>query len=178
EERCHPKDKSPLKWTLLTNLPIETPVQAEEIMKFYRMRWTIELYFKSLKSGCNVEKCRLDEGAKLIKFIALCGVIAWRIMWLTWLGREVPQASGELALTQVEWKVLWIKKHKDKIKAGLMKAEPPDDIPDLCTVTKLIAGLGGFMNRKGDGHPGLITITRGWMSIMETAEIYEIMAKK
>lgn len=178
EEKKAPKGKDPLSWTLITSLPIETMDQAEELMKFYRMRWTIELYFKSLKSGCNVEKCRLDDGDKLIKFIALCGVIAWRIMWLTWLGREIPQASGELALTQVEWKTLWIKKYKDKIKAGLMKAEPPEEIPDLCTVTKLIASLGGFMNRRGDGNPGLITITRGWMSIMETAEVYEILNQK
>jgi len=178
EEKNTPMGKTPLKWTLLTSLPVETFEQAQEMMKYYRMRWTIELFFKSLKTGCNVEKCRLDDGEKLIKFIALCGVIAWRIMWLTWLGRELPQASGELALTEVEWKVLWIKKHKDKIKAGVMKAEPPETIPDLCTVTKLIASLGGFMNRKGDGNPGLITITRGWMSIMETAEVYEILAKK
>lgn len=178
EETSAPKGVKPLNWTLLTSLPVETMEDAEDIMKYYRMRWTIELYFKALKSGCNVEKCRLEDGEKLMKFIALCGVIAWRIMWLTWLGREIPQASGNLALTEIEWKTLWVKKHKDKIKAGLMKADPPKEIPDLCTVTRLIASLGGFMNRRGDGNPGLITITRGWISIMETAEVYEILSQK
>ena len=141
------------------------------------MRWTIELYFKSLKTGCNVEKSRLEEAEKLLKFTALCGIIAWRLMWLTWLQREAPGASGELAITEVEWKTLWLKKHREKIKAGLMKAEPPEEIPDLCTITRWIAGFGGFMGRKGDGHPGLITVWRGWMRIMDGAEIYELMSK-
>lgn len=107
------------------------------------MRWTIELYFKSLNTGRNVEKCRLEEAAKLQTFIALCGIIAWRIMCLTWPQREIPHASGELAITKNEWKTLWSKKHRDKIKAGLMKAGPPEEIPDLCTITRWIAAFGG-----------------------------------
>jgi hypothetical protein len=177
-EKDAPAGVEALGWTLITSLPTKTLSDAEEVMKFYRMRWTIELYFKSLKSGCNVEKCRLEEAAKLQKFIALCGIIAWRLMWLTWLQREIPHASGELAISKSEWKTLWLKKHRDKIKAGLMKAEPPEEIPDLCTVTRWIAGFGGFLNRKGDGHPGIITISRGWVRIMDGAEIYEMMTQK
>ena len=177
-ERGAPNKKEALGWTLITTLPVHNLSEAEEVMKFYRMRWTIELYFKSLKTGCNVEKCRLEEAEKLIKFVALCGIIAWRLMWLTWLQREIPHGSGELAITEVEWKTLWLKKHREKIKAGLMKAEPPEEIPDLCTITRWIAGFGGFMGRKGDGHPGLITVWRGWMRIMDGAEIYEMMVKK
>lgn len=177
-EKDPPKGAEALGWTLITSLPTSSLSDAEEVMKFYRMRWTIELYFKSLKTGCNVEKCRLEEAAKLQKFIALCGIIAWRIMWLTWLQREIPHASGELAITQTEWKTLWLKKHREKIKAGLMKAEPPEEIPDLCTITRWIAGFGGFLNRKGDGHPGILTLSRGWIRIMDGAEIYELMAKK
>lgn len=171
-----PSGLESLGWTLITSLPTNTLSDAEEVMKYYRMRWTIELYFKSLKTGCNVEKCRLEEAAKLQKFIALCGIIAWRLMWLTWLQREIPHASGELAISQTEWKTLWLKKHREKIRAGLMKAEPPEEMPDLCTITRWIAGFGGFLNRKGDGHPGLLTISRGWARIMDGAEIYELMA--
>lgn len=176
-EKNPPNEKEALGWTLITTLPVHNLAEAEEVMKFYRMRWTIELYFKSLKTGCNVEKCRLEEAEKLMKFVALCGIIAWRLMWLTWLQREIPHASGELAITSIEWKTLWLKKHKEKIKLGLMKAEPPEEIPDLCTITRWIAGFGGFMGRKGDGNPGLITVWRGWMRIMDGAEIYEMIAK-
>lgn len=177
-EKNPPLKKEALGWTLITTLPVKNLNEAEEVMKFYRMRWTIELYFKSLKTGCNVEKCRLEEADKLLKFVALCGIIAWRLMWLTWLQREIPHASGELAITEVEWKTLWLKKHREKIKAGLMKPEPPEEIPDLCTITRWIAGFGGFMGRKGDGNPGLITVWRGWMRIMDGAEIYEMMSIK
>ncbi len=178
KEKPTASNKDCLGWTLLTTLPVHNLADAEEVMKFYRMRWTIELYFKSLKTGCNVEKCRLEEAEKLMKFVALCGIIAWRLMWLTWVQREVPGASGELAITQIEWKTLWLKRHREKIKKGLMKAEPPEEIADLCTVTRWIAGFGGFMGRKGDGHPGLITVWRGWMRIMDGAEIYEMMEQK
>lgn len=177
-EKNPPSKKEALGWTLITTLPVSNLEDAEQVMKYYRMRWTIELYFKSLKSGCGVEKCRLEEAEKLLKFVALCGIVAWRLMWLTWLQREIPHASGELAITKVEWKTLWLKKHKEKIKAGLMKAEPPDEVPDLCTITKWIAGFGGFMNRKGDGHPGMITVWRGWQRIIDGAEIYEIIGPK
>jgi hypothetical protein len=177
-EKNPPSKREALGWTLITTLPVTSLEDAEQVMKYYRMRWTIELYFKSLKSGCGVEKCRLEEAEKLLKFVALCGVVAWRLMWLTWLQREIPHASGELAITEVEWKTLWLKKHKEKIKAGLMKAEPPEEVPDLCTITKWIAGFGGFMNRKGDGHPGMITVWRGWQRIIDGAEIYEIIGPK
>lgn len=166
--------KEALGWTLLTTLPVRNIDEAHEVMKYYRMRWTIELYFKSLKTGCNVEKCRLEEAEKLLKFVALCGVIAWRLMWLTWLQREIPSGNGLLAITEVEWKTLWLKRHREKIKSGLMKAEPPEEIPDLCTITRWIAGFGGFLGRKGDGQPGLITVWRGWQRIMDGAEIYEM----
>ena len=177
-EENPPSKKEALGWTLITTLPVHNLEDAEQVMKYYRMRWTIELYFKSLKSGCGVEKCRLEEAEKLLKFVALCGVVAWRLMWLTWLQREIPHASGLLAITEIEWKTLWLKKHREKIKAGLMKAEPPEEVPDLCTITRWIAGFGGFLGRKGDGNPGMITVWRGWQRIMDGAEIYEIIAPK
>ena len=99
-------------------------------------------------------------------------------MWLTWLQREIPNASGELVITKIEWKTLWLKKHREKIKAGIMKPEPPEEVADLCTVTRWIAGFGGFMGRKGDGNPGMITIWRGLQRIMDGAEIYEIIGPK
>lgn len=177
-EKNPPSKREALGWTLITTLPVHNLEDAEQVMKYYRMRWTIEIYFKSLKTGCNVEKCRLEEAEKLLKFVSLCGVIAWRLMWLTWLQREIPNASGELAITDIEWKTLWLKKHKDKIKAGLLKPEPPEEVADLCTITRWIANFGGFIGRKGDGNPGMITIWRGWQRVMDGAEIYEMMLKK
>ena len=109
---------------------------------------------KDGKTGCNVEKCRLEEAEKLLKFVALCGVLAWRLMWLTWLQREIPNASGELAITEIEWKTLWLKKHREKIKQGKMKADPPEEVDPL------------------------ITIWRGWQRVMDGAEIYEMMLQK
>ena len=52
-----PKGEEPLAWTLLTTLEIRDKKSALEIMHFYKMRWTIELNFKTLKTGCSIESC-------------------------------------------------------------------------------------------------------------------------
>jgi len=62
QEDRPPKNTEPLSWTLITSLPVETQEAALEISKYYKMRWNIELYFKCLKTGCGVEKCRLNAG--------------------------------------------------------------------------------------------------------------------
>ncbi len=175
-EEIGPSDqKDKLLWRLLTTLKIENKEDAIRVMNFYKMRWSIELYFKSLKTGCGVEKCRLDDSSKLSRFIAICAVLAWRLMWLTRINKEDPTGSGEVLISETEWKVLWVKTNKEKIKQGLMAATAPKNIPEVRTVIRMIAGLGGFLNRKGDGEPGMITIYRGMISVMEAAEVYEIL---
>jgi len=34
---------------------------------------------------------------------------------------------------------------------------------------------GGFLGRKGDGDPGLITIWRGWIRLEGAAEMYALL---
>ena len=172
-----PEGQKPLCWTLLTTLPLATLEDAQEVMRLYRMRWTIEIYFKALKTGCGVEAARLDDGQKLMRYVALCSVIAWRIMFLTWLQREVPGAGGDAVLSEAEWKSLWLLRHSRKIRGGEMKAVPPNKAPDLRTITMWLGGLGGHMGRKGDGNPGMITVWRGWSKVLVASEVYEILAE-
>ncbi|WP_420836499.1 hypothetical protein, partial [Candidatus Fukatsuia symbiotica] len=39
------------------------------------MRWKIEEFFNTLKSGCCVEQCRLNTATKLTKMITLKSII-------------------------------------------------------------------------------------------------------
>ena len=50
-----------------------------EKMKWYIQRWNVELFHKILKSGCAVESAQLRTRNKLIKYITIKSVIAWRI---------------------------------------------------------------------------------------------------
>lgn len=54
-----PPDQEPVEWILLTNVPIENAHDGHQIVKWYLCRWQIEIYFRVLKSGCNVEKLQL-----------------------------------------------------------------------------------------------------------------------
>ena len=165
-----------LHWRLLTTLPVNTLSDAIEILNFYKMRWNVETYFKTLKTGCTVEKCRLEDGGKLIKYIALMSVIGWRLFWMTYISREEPNISCEVALTSSEWKAGWLMLHKDKIKNKKMQLnDMPTTPPTMQEAVRLIAMCGGFLGRKGDGVPGIITFWRGWLRVLNGVEIYELL---
>ena len=110
-----------------------------------------------------------------MRLISLQSIIAWRILWMTFLNRSEPQLTCDNILTQDEWKTLWLKRHRRQIKSGEMKAKPPDQPPSTNEAVRWIAMLGGFPGRKGDGEPGLITLWRGWLELASAVELYEVM---
>lgn len=172
----NPKEgHSPLHWILLTTLPITSFEEAKSVMGFYKLRWNIELFFKTLKSGCNVEDCRLNAGDKLMKYITLLSIIAWRLHWMTFLNRAEPDASCETILTPSEWKALWLKHHKKQIKAKQMKPIPPDTPLTVREAIRWIAMEGGFLGRKGDKEPGIITLWKGWLELGPAVEMWELL---
>ena len=170
-----PKGEKALVWYLLTSLDVRNRSEALEVMRIYKLRWQIEQYFKCLKTGCKIEDCRLNTANKLMNYISLMAVVAWRLLWMTHLRRVNPNLSCEVALTKNEWKALWLQKHKRQIKSGKLKAKPPKKPPNLGDAIKWIAMQGGFLGRKGDGDPGLITIWRGWIRLEGAAEMYALL---
>ena len=98
-----PKGVKALHWILLTTLEIRSAKDALEAVGFYKMRWSVELFFKCLKTGCKIEACRLETAQKLINYISLLSVVAWRILWMTFVARSDARMSCELVLTRHEW---------------------------------------------------------------------------
>lgn len=172
-----PKKQEKLKWYLLTSLDITNFGDCLEVMRIYKLRWQIEQFFKCLKTGCKVEFCRLNTGTKLMNYVSLMSVVAWRILWMTHIKRSDPDLSCELFLTKNEWKALWCQRYKRQIKSGKLKPHPPDKPPSVGEAVKWIAMQGGFLGRKGDGEPGLISIWRGWLRLEVAAEIYGLVTK-
>ncbi|MEA9446058.1 transposase [Candidatus Fukatsuia symbiotica] len=66
----------------MTNLTATDAFEAEEKVNWYRLRWKIEEFFKTLKSGCCVEQCRLNTATKLTKMITLKSIIAFKLMYI------------------------------------------------------------------------------------------------
>jgi Transposase DNA-binding/Transposase DDE domain len=60
-----PKGEEPLNWMLLTTEPIQSSADVERVLKFYRMRWRIEVFHKAWKTGAGVERQRLQTAENL-----------------------------------------------------------------------------------------------------------------
>ena len=76
-------------------MPVHSFEDAVERVIWYRCRWHIEVYFKVLKSGCKVEDCRLSTADRLIRYLTLSSIVAWRLYWLTHINRQAPVAAPE-----------------------------------------------------------------------------------
>jgi hypothetical protein len=157
-----PEGVEPLEWMLLTNNAVIDLRDLMERIRWYRMRWHIESFHRVFKSGCAAELCRLETAERLTRYLSLISIIAWRLYWMSRVSRAKPDASAELLLTQHEWQALYCKVHKTQ--------NPPSNPPRLRQAVHWIAGLGGFLGRKGDGEPGPTTIWRGWQRLTDVAE--------
>lgn len=161
-EKTCPKDTSPIDWILLTNISIETLDQALEKISWYCLRWRIEVLHKVLKSGLKVEDCRLKTSNRLIRYLSVMSIVAWRIFWLTLLSRVSPHASCCLFLNEEEWKILYSMHNKKK--------PLPRVPPTINQCVRWIAMFGGFLARKSDNEPG---ITHVWRGLKKFADILE-----
>lgn len=154
-----------LEWMLLTNKKVRDASEAVEIVEYYLSRWEIETFFKVLKSGCKIESLRLEKKENLSKCICMYMAIACRIMYLLKLGRAFPDIEGANIFSEIELKCLYAKVGK-KYKG--------EETPNLGEVIKLIAKLGGYMNRKKDGPPGPKTMWIGMQRLHYMVEGYNL----
>jgi hypothetical protein len=140
-----PAGVQPVEWLLLSTLPVPDFAMAAQIIQWYTCRWEIEVFFKVFKVGCKVEDLQLRDFQRFKPAWALYLIIAWRILYVTMLGRTAPQMSCAGVFEEAEWKAVWV----------VTKRQPPPlPPPSLGDVIYLIATLGGFKGRKGDGEPG------------------------
>jgi len=161
-EKNPPDGEDALEWMLLTDLQITSFEEAKEKVEWYCLRWRIEVFHKILKSGLRVEKCRLQSADRLIRYLTIMSIIAWRIYWLTLIARTSSELPCTAFVCEEEWKVLYSKIKKTK--------SFPKTPPRIGEVVKWIASLGGFLGRKGDGEPGVLTLWRGWKRLCDLSD--------
>jgi hypothetical protein len=167
EEEETPKDVNPLKWMLLTTLPVNSFEDACEKLSWYTRRWGIEVLHRTLKSGCRIEQRQLGSADSLEACLAIDLVVAWRIYYLCKLGREVPDLPCTIYFEDVEWKALMVFKSRNPVA--------PTKPPTIRDAMRLVASLGGFLGRKGDGEPGTQTTWLGLQRLDDIVSTYEVM---
>jgi hypothetical protein len=156
----------PIAWMLVTTLPVLTTAQALEKLRWYALRWQIELFHKVLKSGCRAEQRQLKSDERLERCLFFDMLVAWRILLLTKLGREVPQLPASTVLEAEEWQALYCFTHQT--------TQLPDREPTLKEAMGMVAKLGGFLGRKGDKDPGSITLWRGLQRLYDIVAAYKL----
>lgn len=161
-ERNPPEGDDAVEWMLLTNQPVTTFTEACERVHWYSLRWRIEMYFKVLKSGFRVEMCRLGTADRLICYLTVMSIVAWRLFMITLIARTNPSLPCSVLLSKLEWTVLEVKSSR----SGNLPATPPS----IADVLISIAKLGGYLARKADGPPGNLALWRGWKRLQDIAE--------
>ena len=157
----------PLEWMLLTTVEVTTFEQACERLMWYARRWGIEVYHRTLKSGCRIEDRQLATAESLEACLAVDMVVAWRIYHMTMLGREVPNLPCTVFFEEAEWKALYILVNQTP--------EVPAVEPTLREAIRMLASLGGFLGRKGDGEPGTTTLWRGLQRLESGVAVYRLL---
>jgi len=161
-----PNAETALCWRLLSSLPITDVASAVEKVEWYGQRWQIEVYFKTVKSGCKLLERQLEHRQRLERVMAVDLIVAWRILFMTKASRETPDLPAETILEENESQALRAYlNERDNLKIKKL---------GLRQAVRAIAQLGGFLGRKGDGDPGPITIWRGLLRLHDITKCWEL----
>ena len=167
DEREPPTGREPIRWRLLTDLPVDDLKAATGKLDWYAQRFKIETYHKVLKSGCRAEQARLRTAERLTNLLAVLCVVAWRVFWLTMTSRATPDVPAEVAMTKEEIEVL------DRLAGD---TEPPPR-PTVSHYLVAVAKLGGYLARAKDPPPGNMVVWRGLTRLMDIHLGFELSRK-
>lgn len=152
------KSKEPLHWVLLCTEGSGSFEDAKRIVKWYEARWTIEEYFRVLKTGTRIKDRLVRHAFSLRKCLAFDAITAVRVFDLERLARDKPRMLAAEALSEFEINVLYILlAHRNIIRGR----PPPGDV----TIREFVIGLGmyaGFIPSKRQPLPGTLKIWQGY----------------
>jgi hypothetical protein len=157
-ETSQPADSDPIHWRLIASQQVEDFEQARRIVDCYRMRWTIEEYFRTLKTaGFDIEAADIGDPQVMIKFVAAIAVAAVTIMQLV---KARDGATGQKltdAFDPADQPLL--EAISRKLEGKTAKQQNPHPKGDLAYASWVTARLGGWTGYYG--KPGPQAMRRG-----------------
>jgi hypothetical protein len=145
QERSTPKERDRVDWKLITDLPVTSRKEAIENLKWYSMRWKIEVFHKILKSGCKAEASKLRTANRLVSLSSVFAILSWRIFWMTMIHRAAPELEPQVAFTTLEIQLL------DRLVSN--KASPTPASKSLSTYLTKLARPGSYLARSSNPLP-------------------------
>lgn len=201
-----PPGAEPIEWVLLTTWKVDSPKMAARMVHWYGLRWGIECWHQVLKGLCGVETRQMESASALERALVLDMIVAWRALLLCRLGKEQPNLPASLHYTPEELAVLDVHRHKLPPRQSGSAPGSPEECPSeapggstgetpitrlghpagqaaaprplsLQQANMLVAMLGGFLGRKGDGHPGPRILGQGLISLSAQVEYQQLISK-
>jgi len=162
-----PQGEQSIEWILMTTLPISTLNEIITIIEYYTCRWMIEVFFKTLKSGCNVESLQFEEMDRLLPCLAMYLIVAWRVLMICRLGRSMPETNCEMIFDDSEWKSTYrIMYPEEKL---------PSTPPTMHEMILMIGELGGWVATPGkEEMPGPQTTWIGLQRVYDFARAWKM----
>lgn len=155
-----PEARAPVFWKLITNLAVLTHADAVQNFEWYALRWKIETFFWTLKTGCRIEDATLGNGRSPEQLHRLFCVVAFRVSWAKMLSRETRRALPACAFTNAERGVL-------ERSTPERKRKLPRDL-DFCV--RAVARRGGYLDRTSDAPQGRTVMWRGRSRLADLVE--------
>ena len=164
QEKNPPEGVEPLEWYLLTTLTVDSVATTLKLVKWYCLRWRIEDWHRVLKSGCEVEDHANQTAERLKRALAIDVVVAYRILMLTLLGRELPELPAEVMFSDIELRVLtdW----------GQKKRRIATPLATVAAAIAVLAAMGGYLGRKSDPPVGTKILRRAYTRLQDLCEGY------
>lgn len=151
--------EEPIRWVLLTSLPVENFADALQIIHYYVLRWLIERFHYLLKSGgAKVEERNFKKPQSLKNAIATYSIVIMDAMKLRYLAENEPDTSiYEAGITPTAYKVLYTyAEHRGHTNVKFDEQHPPT-IWEFC---RTLGKIGGFNPSKRQPLPGLKILIR------------------
>ena len=165
-----PAGAEAVTWRLLTTHAAPDAASTWQIVDWYRKRWIIEQFFRTLKKqGLRIEDSQVETADCLIKLAAITARAAVIIMQLTQARDGASSLDAPLVFSPAEIATL------EAVNASYSRPQSnPHPHRSLAWAAWIIARLGGWNGRPSARPPGPITFKHGLEVLQSMAKGWEL----
>lgn len=159
-----PEGVEPLEWILVSSVATRDLEELKERRDWYCCRWMVEVFHNVEKNGCKEEARRFETADRMEACLAILSVVAVRVYQLRTALESQPDAPAAQVATTEEIQVLCAHHKQDASRLTVRE------------FVRGVAKLGGFLGRKCDGQPGVLTLWRGYQRLQDMLLGYQLQA--